>query len=163
MEKANYQRLLELADQLFNTKSDPEQLDVNEAVINTLHQISPVLVYEHQIDQEAVAWVTLIPSNEALTEAFINGGLTEKTYFEKSVELKQFDTIYLCSAIVLEEFRHQGIVSQQCKKAIELMRQNHPIKQLAAWPFTTEGLECANSIARQVGLPLILKSTVNLK
>lgn len=55
MEKANYQRLLELADQLFNTKSDPEQLDVNELVIATLQAISPALVHEHQIEHEAVA------------------------------------------------------------------------------------------------------------
>lgn len=163
MEKSNYQRLLQLVDELFNTKSDPDQLDVNEAVINTLQQISPVLVYEHQMAQEAVAWVTLIPSNETLTEAFINGSLTEKTYFEKSVELKQFDTIYLCSAIVLEEFRHQGIVSQHCKMAIENMCRHHSIKQLAAWPFTTEGLNCAKSIASKLELPLILKSTENLK
>ncbi len=163
MEKANYQRLLELADQLFNTKSDPEQLDVNELVIATLQAISPALVHEHQIEHEAVAWITLIPSNKSLTEAFIQGALTEKNYFEKSVELAHFDTIYLCSAIVLEEFRHQGIVSQHCKKAIEQMRSKHPIVQLAAWPFTAEGLSCAKAIAHLVGLPLILKSTVDLK
>ena len=163
MKAANYQRLLELADQLFNTKSDPEQLDVNEHVIETLQDIAPVLVHEHQIDHEAVAWITLIPSNETLTEAFIQGAISEKNYFEKSVVLSAFDTIYLCSAIVLEEFRHQGIVSQHCKAAIEHMRIQHKIKQLAAWPFTAEGLSCARAIAHRLELPLILKSTKDLK
>ena len=163
MNGVNYQRLLELADQLFNTKSDPEQLDVNEHVIETLQHIDPVLIYEHQFEQEAVAWITLIPSNKVLTEAFLQGVLTEKMYFEKSVALSTFDTIYLCSAIVLEAFRHKGIVSQHCKAAIEQMCLKHKIEQLAAWPFTTEGLNCAKAIAQKLELPLLLKSTKDLK
>lgn len=61
MSLTNFERMLQLADEIFDTKSDPEQLDVNEDVLNRLKQLHPASVTEKANENGPIAWILLIP------------------------------------------------------------------------------------------------------
>lgn len=151
---SNYKRLITLAEEVFAVKSDPEQLDVDENVIKRLHKIHPSTVSEHVEGDGPVAWLLIIPTSERLMERFLNAEISEKQLFEMTVPGSNYETIYLCSALVLQEYRRKGIIKKLAVKAINTIRKEHPVKALFAWPFTEEGRLAAENLSSLTGLPL---------
>jgi hypothetical protein len=47
--KSNYERLIALADEVFAVRKDPEQLDVNEDVMEKLHAIHPATLSDKDL------------------------------------------------------------------------------------------------------------------
>lgn len=155
----NLERLIHLAEKTFAVKNDPSQLDVNQEVLLKLQKIHPSTVSEYSDDNGPVAWLLLIPTTSALMDQFISGIITEKELFELTPPDQRYDTIYLCSALVLEEYRRKGITKKLALKAIEEIRKDYPIKSLFIWPFTEEGNIAAEVIAKETGLPLYKKES----
>jgi ribosomal protein S18 acetylase RimI-like enzyme len=155
----NLERLIHLAEKTFAVKNDPSQLDVNQEVLLKLQKIHPSTVSEYSDDNGPVAWLLLIPTTSALMDQFISGIITEKELFELTPPDQRYDTIYLCSALVLEEYRRKGITKKLALKAIEEIRKDYPIKSLFIWPFTEEGNIAADVIAKETGLPLYKKES----
>ena len=62
--------------------------------------------------------------------------------------------MYLCSALVLEEYRRKGIVKKLATEAINSIKEDHPLKAMFVWAFKKEGDLAAEHIAQSVGLPL---------
>jgi ribosomal protein S18 acetylase RimI-like enzyme len=153
----NFERMIALADLVFATKNDPNQLDVNEEVIEQLQLLHPASVCEEANDDGPIAWVLLIPTTQKLALAFINEELSETELLSQTPSDQPFEVIYLCSALVLEEFRKQGIVKRLTLDAVNAIRANHPIKSLVVWPFTDEGWHSAERIAQACELPLIVR------
>ena len=67
----NLERMIQLADEVFATKSDPNQLDINEEVLDHLRKIHPATVSEHDDGNGPVAWILLIPTTLELMNQFI--------------------------------------------------------------------------------------------
>lgn len=155
----NLERLIHLAEKTFAVKNDPSQLDVNQEVLLKLQNIHPSTVSEYSDDNGPVAWLLLIPTTSVLMDQFISGIITEKELFELTPPDQSYDTIYLCSALVLEEYRRKGITKKLALKAIEEIRKDYPIKSLFIWPFTEEGNIAAEVIAKETGLPLYKKES----
>jgi ribosomal protein S18 acetylase RimI-like enzyme len=88
-------------------------------------------------------------------QQFISLEISEKELFELTKQEKSFDAIYLCSAIVLEEYRRQGIASRLCEEAINSIQALHPITSLFVWAFTPEGETASDAISKRVNLPLL--------
>jgi hypothetical protein len=76
----------------------------------------------------------------------------KKELFELTPLNAKFDAIYLCSALVLEEYRRKGITKQLCINAIENISKEHPLKATFVWAFSPEGDLAAENIARLAGL-----------
>jgi hypothetical protein len=70
-----------------------------------------------------------------------------------------YEALYLCSALVLEEYRRKGITKRLTVKAIKEIRRDHPLKALFVWPFSEEGEKAAQCIAGLTSLPLFQKRT----
>lgn len=157
MPESNLQRLIKLAEQSFAVHDDPSQINVDEAVLRRLKEIHPNTVSELIEGDGPVAWVLLIPTTLELMNLFIGGLITEKELFEKTPLHTSYEAIYLCSALVLEEFRNKGIASGLSLKAIENIRKNHPVKALFVWPFSNEGLLTSQRVSRFSGIPLYEK------
>jgi hypothetical protein len=92
-------------------------------------------------------WIVLIPTTNELMQLFLENEITEAELFEKTPIGAQYETIYLCSAMTLQEYRNKGITKQLCLEAIENMRQNNPISSLFVWSFSKEGESLAEKIA----------------
>lgn len=151
MTKSNFERMIEIADEVFDVHHDPEQLAVNEEIIKRLGQIHPSAVSEYE---DAVCWIIVIPTTTELMNKFLDKEISEQKLYELTQPGMKFDAIYMCSAMVLPEYRGKGIARKLTVEAIESIRKDHPIKSLFAWVFSKEGEGLAESVAKAVGLPL---------
>lgn len=146
--------MLQLAETVFAAKEDPDQLDVDEEVIARLTQLHPATVSEYVDGDGPVAWVLVIPTTAALMQRFLQQEISEKELLEFTPNDAAFESVYLCSALVLEEYRRKGIVKQLTVSAIESICKQYPINSLFVWPFSNEGNLSAQNIADLLQLPL---------
>lgn len=154
MALSNFERLIQLADEVFAVKSDPTQLDINQDVLERLKKMHPATISEFDDGNGPVAWVLLIPTTNDLMNRFLMSEISEKELFDLTPLDTTYEAVYLCSALVLEEFRRKGITKQLCVNAIENIRKKHPIKAAFVWAFSPEGDLAAQTIARLAELPL---------
>lgn len=154
MAYSNLERLIKLADEVFAVKSDPSQLDVNAEVLARLKKIHPATISEYNEGNGPVAWVLLIPTTTELMNEFVEEKITEKELYEGTPLQATYDAIYLCSALVLEEYRRKGITRNLALKAIRRIRKKHSLKAAFVWAFSPEGDRAAETIARLAELPL---------
>lgn len=156
---SNFERMLQLADEVFASRSDPNQLDINEQVLVHLRKIHPATVSAHEVEDGPVAWLLLIPTTTELMKRFLQGAITERELYEQTPLDTSYDALYLCSAMVLEEYRRQGIMKNLALSAAEAIRRDHPIKALFVWTFSEEGRIGSEELSRTLGLPLYLRAS----
>ncbi len=147
--------MIQLAENVFATKNDPDQLDVDDGVIERLLRIHPSTVMEKDDGNGPVAWVLVIPTTKELMNQFLDQQISEKELFDLTPTDVNYEALYLCSALVLEEYRRIGIAKILALKAIENVRKDHPIQALFVWAFSTEGYQAAEAIANSASLPLL--------
>jgi GNAT superfamily N-acetyltransferase len=154
MTLSNFERMIQLSDEVFATKKDPHQIDINQDVLARLHRIHPATLSEYDDGNGPVAWILLIPTTRELMKQFLAGQLTERELFEQTPLDTPYEALYLCSAMVLKEYRRKGIAKKLILEAIEKIRKDHPVKSLFVWTFSKEGLIGSEAIARLTALPL---------
>lgn len=154
MSKSNFERMLQLADEVFAVKNDPDQLDVNQEVLERLKKIHPATVSQYDDGNGPVAWILLIPTTLDLMNQFLDNKISEKQLFDQTPLDTKYEALYLCSALVLEEYRRKGIAKQLALQAIENIRKDHPLKALFVWTFSKEGDLAAEALSRYTSLPL---------
>jgi predicted GNAT family acetyltransferase len=159
MALSNLERLIRLADEVFDVRNDPEQLTIDEGVMKRLHKIHPSTLSEEDYGDGPVALVLVIPTTMELMVRFLEKQISEKELFELTPTDISYEALYLCSALVLEEFRRKGITKKLTLKAIEDIRRDHPIKALFVWPFSEEGEKAAIVIGRESGLKLCQRTS----
>src|SRR4051812_44338143 len=136
MTLSNFERMIQLAGEAFDTKNDPEQLDVDEKIIERLFQIHSASVSEYDNGHGPVVWILMIPTSLELMEQFIDKKISEKELFKRTQPGWKYEAVYLCSAMVLEEYRGKGIAKRLTLEAIGKIRKDHPLKKLFVWPFS---------------------------
>ena len=154
MPLSNFERLVKLADEVFSVKNDPSQLDVNQEVLERLWQIHPATVSDYDEGNGPVAWVLIIPTTFDLMIQFLELKISERELFELTPLNTLYETIYLCSALVLDEYRRKGITKQLALSAIDQIRKHHPVKAIFVWAFSSEGDFAAERIAELADIPL---------
>ena len=157
MGKSNFERMLQLADEVFATKNDPNQLDVNEEVMEHLQRIHPESIAEYDDGHGPVCWIIQIPTTRTLMEQFLDNEISEKQLFELTPLDVPYQAVYLCSGMVLEEYRRKGIAKKLAFDALSKIRESHPIEALFVWAFTKEGDVASEALAKLSGLPLLKK------
>ncbi len=160
MAPSNYQRLIKLAEETFAVKSDPNQLNVNQEIIERLLKLHPATVSEFSDENGPVAWLLVIPTSLELMNRFLAKDISEKQLFEMTKPGTAYEALYLCSALVLEEYRRKGIIKRLALKAIEEIRREHALKAMFVWAFSKEGDMAAEALARLTGLPLYKRDNV---
>jgi hypothetical protein len=154
----NLSRMIRLADTVFAMKSDPDQLNVNREVREQLLNLHPAAMMQETDENGPVAWLLIIPTTLHLMHQFLAARITEKQLFDMTPAGVRYGALYLCSALVLEEYRRKGIIQRLALQAIAAIRRDHPVQALFVWPFTSEGMKTAAKIARLCELPLFTRS-----
>ena len=153
----NLERLLQLAEESFAVHDDPCQLVVTEEVMARLRRIHPATMAERTDAHGPVAWVLVLPTTVVLMEQFLSSMITEKELYERTPDQGPYQAVYLCSALVLEEYRGHGIATQLTVEALERIRKDHPVQVLFNWPFSPEGEHVGETVAQHVGLPMRIR------
>lgn len=156
-EKSNFERMIDLVEEIFSTRNDPEQLQVNEEVIEQLIQLDPHFVSELDEGKGPCCWILLIPSNTELMHRFLDAEITEQELFERSRTLTTFTTLYLASALTLPEYRNKGITFHLCISAILELQKKYSFQDYFAWTFTEEGKHLAAKISNHFSKPIHIR------
>ncbi len=154
MYQENLERMIKLADEFFETKNDPMQISVTEQTMALLKRIHTNTMSEISTEKGPIAWILVIPTTYELMEKFIAKEINEQDLLHDTPVGGTYDTIYLCSALVLPEHRGKGLAKQLASDAIKSIATQHPIKCLFYWGFSIEGEKLASAIAGEFGLPL---------
>src|SRR5436190_1190516 len=108
MSSTNFERMIQLASETFAAHNDPEQLDVDEEIIERLKLLHPDTLSDYIEGDGPVVWILLIPTTVDLMNQFISEKISEKDLLDKTPLNIKYDALYLCSALVLPEFRRRG-------------------------------------------------------
>lgn len=151
----NLVRMIKLADEFFGVRNDPTQISVDQKVMTRLHKIHPNTMTERRTSKGPVAWILVIPTTEKIMKQFIKKKIDERKLLKKNPLPAKYTAIYLCSALVLPEYRRKGLAKRLMCKAVKSIKKQHPIKALFYWGFSTAGRKLANSVAKELDLPLL--------
>jgi len=154
MKNENLERMIKLADEFFETKKDPSQISVTEETMARLRQIHPGTMSEKEDAHGPIAWVLVIPTTKDIKEQFIAQEIGERELLDNTPMQAKYDALYLCSALVLPEYRGKGLAKRLTLEAIGSIRKDHPIQSLFYWAFSSEGKNLAASVAKEAGMPL---------
>jgi len=152
---SNFERMIQLAEDVFSAHNDPAQLDVDEDVIGRLEILHPATLSEHVEGDGPVVWILLIPTTVELMKRFVAEEISETELLNQTPLNAKYEALYLCSALVLSEWRKKGLATQVGLQAIKQIRADHPIKYLFTWNFTNEGANLADRAAMHENLPLL--------
>jgi ribosomal protein S18 acetylase RimI-like enzyme len=155
MTLSNFERMIQLAEDVFDARSDANQLSVDEEVIERLERLHPSSLSEFNDGNGPVVWILVIPTTLDLMNKFITENITEQELLDLTPLDTPYEAIYLCSAMVLPEYRNKGIAKRLTLESIRDISKQHPIKTLFVWPFTKEGNSLAKDIAKLSSLPLL--------
>jgi len=147
--------MMQIIDEVFATRNDPDQLQVTPQQLKKLQKIHPATLTELADENGPVIWVLVIPTTETVMHDFLNGIISEKELLERTQPGDRYDCLYLCSVTTLPEYRGKGQTKKLCLEVISSIRKDHPIKTLFAWPFTKEGERLAEALAKTTGLQLL--------
>jgi len=154
MSEDNRTRMIKLAEEFFNMKNDQAQLSVDEDTMKRLIEIHPSTLSERTDENGPIAWMLIIPTTKKIMDDFLTRKITEKEILDRTPLGEKYDTIYLCSALVLPEYRGRGLAKQMVLHEIQSILNQHPIQSLFVWSFSTEGKSLANWVANELNLPL---------
>jgi len=154
MALGNYERMIQLSEEVFSSRTDPDQLNVNENVMDHLQLIHPDTISEYDEGNGPICWILCIPTTIDLMNQFINKKISERELYELTPLNTKYEAIYLCSALLLEEFRGKGIAQTLGIRAIENIKIDHSIKALFFWSFSKEGEKLAEKVSELMSLPL---------
>jgi hypothetical protein len=155
--ESNFERMMQIIDEVFSTREDPDQLQVNEKVIARLQELHPATLSEYNDGNGPAIWVLIIPTVKELMEKFLRGEISEQELFDRTKPGMKFDSIYLCSATVLPEYRRKGMTLKMTVDAINAMKKDFPVEQLFVWPFSEEGKFLAQKIGEVTGMKVFFK------
>ncbi len=158
MSQENLERMIKLAEEFFETKNDPTQISVDEQVMELLKRIHPRTMSEASTPKGPVAWVLLIPTTDQLMHLFISKKISERELLFQTPVGGLFTAVYLCSALVLPEYRGRGLAKKLAQEALASIMAEHPIGHLFFWRFSNEGENLAKTIAESFHLPLLLRT-----
>ena len=154
MPDPNLERMIQLAEEFFDVKNDPDQIAVDEETRARLLAIHPNTMSEVRNEDGPIVWILVIPTTTGVMEQFLIKKINEQQILQLTPPGGSYEAVYLCSALVLPEHRGKGLAKQSAVRAIREIQKQHSIKNLFAWTFSPEGEGLAISIAKDLGLPL---------
>ncbi len=150
----NLERMIQLAEEFFAAHQDPSQISVDGRVMQRLRRIHPSTITERRTRSGPVAWMLVIPTTRELMELFVSKKITERELYKNTPLHVPYQSVYLCSALVLPEYRGKGIASRMMMQAVKAICHDHPVQSLFFWGFSRAGRKLAVSVARSLSLPL---------
>ena len=157
MTEDNLQRMMSLAEEFFDVKNDPDQISVDEETRAKLLALHPNTMTEVRNEDGPIVWVLVIPTTTEVMGQFLARSINEQQLLQKTLPGDRYDAVYLCSALVLPEYRGKGMAKRSAVQSVREIQKQHPIKELFAWTFSPQGEGLAAAIARELGLPLRIR------
>src|SRR3989344_6947209 len=145
----------ELAEEFFHMNSKPDEIPASEKnrkfVLKNIPECDNII----RANGKIIGFTLIIPCNKEVMERFLSNRISENELFEevkKKVNYSNFDTIYLCSSFIMQEYRGQGLAIQGRIKSISKIIGKRSFKPiLFSWPQTKEGKKSVEKTASILG------------
>ena len=72
MAQSNFERMIQLSDDVFSSRTDPDQLNVDENVMEHLQRIHPDTISEYEEGNGPICWILCIPTTLDLMTQFVD-------------------------------------------------------------------------------------------
>jgi ribosomal protein S18 acetylase RimI-like enzyme len=158
LDKKTFDEINELVVETFGIDVDPEQLPPTPEVWQKLLEMNKnSIVVKRTDDGELIGSVCVVPTNEELMQKFIDAEITEKQLFEMTPLQKNYETIYVCAAIIKPEYRKQGWATKMLTESIVGV-ENGKEAQLFCWTVSPEGEKLVSALERKLDRKIIDRS-----
>lgn len=146
-----------LTEGLWSTKTDPEIIPSKVFTYNFVTKEIPFSYNVIKEDDLVIGFTIVLPSSEEDMYDFINEKITEKELFYRILETdrENFSCLYLCSAVIAENYRRRGLAKKSLMKQIEKFSNIYDIKYIYSWAFSDAGKKICNNISEEINIPLI--------
>ena len=159
--KKDWDKSARLAEDYFHTETKPDEISISKENKEFILEYIPDCNNIIRAGKKVIGSTFIIPCNKDLMKKFLTKKISEKDLFEevkKKITYKNFDTIYLCSSFLKEEYRGRGLAIEGRKKSIHKILQGRRIKPiLFSWPQTKEGEKSVKRLASLLGYELKLR------
>jgi hypothetical protein len=95
-----------------------------------------------------------------LMSRFLNKKISENELLDLTRPDSVYEAIYLCSALVLEVYRVQGIAKRLSLQAVESICKKHPVQSLFVWPFSNAGDTLSDKITSLSKMPMLKRTNL---
>lgn len=152
------QKMDTIAEEIFGTLKDPNQIPITNESREKLYKLTPNWIeYELDEKQNPISWVIIVPTDKKLAERFLNKEITEKELLNITTPQEKYSAIYLCAAVTVPEHRRKGLALKLFKKAIaKISKTNNFI--LFAWPTEKGGIELAQKIEKELNIKVQIRN-----
>lgn len=149
---------MEIAEAIFDTENDPDQMPINEESIVKLDEIyKDWLETEFDEKGEPISWSVILPTQKNLAEKFIRNEITEKELLDFTKPQEVFNALYIVSVITIPEKRNMGLAQKVIKRSILKV----PLEKnslIFAWASTEDGKKLISKINKKTNNLIKIKS-----
>jgi len=146
------------SEEYFETEEDPAQFQPTKENILWVRKNIPDCFNAIKYKGVLIGYSFIIPCSRKLMELFLLKKLTENRLFQevkKSADHRNFETIYMCGAVVKPEFRRRGLASAALIKSIRKITGTRRLKPtLFYWEYSRQGGKLASYVAKILGFRL---------
>lgn len=156
MDEQILDKILEINEEFFKTNNDPTQISSSRENFYKLQKLSPK-TFVYKLNQGVpISWVFIIPTSKDLMNKFLDKQINERELLDLTTPQNLYESVYLCAAFTLPEYRRKGYIVEMFKEAIEgiPLIQNF---QLFAWSFSKEGEKIIEKLEFIFGKKILLK------
>lgn len=152
-----YRKMEYIAESLFGTQNDPEQILINEEANRKLRGIhQDTILWREDGNGNPISWIVVVPTSIPIMEKFLKREISEQKLFDIATEEKKFDALYLCSAITIPEYRKRGLAMELMLEAIEKFAPKKE-QPLFSWPYSPEGDSLIRKLEEKLGRKILLR------
>lgn len=117
----------------------------NDLSIQGLDRNNVVCIKENGMP---IAWSVVLPTSKENERKFLRGEIGENQLFEVSIKNPSFESLYLFVAIVLPEYRQNGLAKKLMSYQIKYFQDEYKVSNFFAWVFSANGESLLKSLER---------------
>ena len=145
-----------LAEQYFEMERDPNQIPATMENVRWINKNIPQCVNVIKYNNDIIGFTFIVPANKNLMRKFLSGKISENEMFEevkRSITYENFETIYLCSAFIKQEYRRNCLALEGFVKSVKKLMEKTKIRPiLFYWEYTSEGGKMCRKVAERLNL-----------
>jgi ribosomal protein S18 acetylase RimI-like enzyme len=142
--------------EFFGTDSDPTQLHPTDETRRKYYELHPhAVVYEATPEGILMGWVSGFPTTRESMDQFLSRAINEQELFGQTEKLGRPQFVYMQTALVLPDYRNQGLGFRLSKEFIQNFLDENPACQFYIWEFSPEGKALADKLERELEIKIL--------
>lgn len=147
-----------IAESYFMTHEDESQITVNSETASWIARNLPGSFNIIKDGNNVIGSTFVFITKEKHMSEFLTGGINERELFQRVREEYPFrpETVYICSAVVLPEYRRMGLALSALVKSVEKIVELYQFTPvLFYWAYSPEGQRLAEKLGDTMKLQVL--------